>query len=73
MDFFLSKPDLTIHEGFFQEPYQFAMEIDSLTENLDTAFFTRDKNGNINNQDRLLPGVQWFSWTDIEKFTRRKN
>ena len=37
---FLSKPDLRIHLGHFNQPYQFAMEIDSLTENLDTTFFT---------------------------------
>ena len=69
---FLSKPDLTIHEGFFLKRYQVAMEIDSLSENLDTAFFTRSVNGTINNVEDLNPGIDWFHWTEIEKSTRRR-
>lgn len=69
---FLSKPDLTIHDGFFREPYQFAMEIDTMSENLDTGFFTRTVSGAVNNQDALLPESRWFDWTEIEKATRRK-
>lgn len=69
---FLSKPDLTIHDGFFRESYQFAMEIDTMTENLDTGFFTRTVAGTVNNQDSLLPESRWFEWKEIEKITRRK-
>lgn len=69
---FLSKPDLTIHEGFFKEKYQFAMEIDTLSENLDTGFFTRQVEGAMNNIDARIPGTKWFDWTEIEKLTRKK-
>lgn len=60
---FLSKPDLVIHKGFFREKYQLAMEIDNLSENMDTGFFTRTKQGRINNS--LTARVNWFSWIDI--------
>jgi proteasome lid subunit RPN8/RPN11 len=69
---FLSKPDMAIHDGFFRERYQFAMEIDTLTENLNTGFFTRTTSGGANNLDTVLPGSKWFEWTEIEKTTRRK-
>lgn len=69
---FLSKPDLTIQEGFFGKPFQFAMEIDSLTENLDTAFFTRDSGGRVFNSEHRKPGTKWFAWTEIEKSTRKR-
>ena len=61
---FLSKPDLTIQERFFGEPYQFAMEIDSLTERLDTAFFTRTNDGLINNANDKLENSEWYSWLE---------
>lgn len=67
---FLSPPDLKIH-NHFREHYQFAMEIDSVTQDLDTGFFTRQQDGKINNQENLLPGARWFAWTEIEKFTRK--
>lgn len=69
---FLSKPDLRIQEGFFTRPYQFAMEMDSKSENLDTGFFTW-KNGDrgINNVRHPKAGNRWFAWTEIEKFMRR--
>jgi proteasome lid subunit RPN8/RPN11 len=69
---FLSKPDMTIHDGFFREPFQFAMEIDTRTENLDTGFFTRMASGAVNNQDSRIPGAKWFDWTEVEKVTRRR-
>ncbi|MBK6904927.1 MAG: hypothetical protein IPH04_19495 [Saprospirales bacterium] len=69
---FLSKPDMTIQEGFFNKPFQFAMEIDSLTENLDTAFFTRDLDGRVFNSEHRKPGAKWFAWTEIEKSTRKR-
>lgn len=70
---FLSKPDLTIHEGFFREPYQFAMEIDSRTVNFDTGFFTRRKDGQVNNREHKKLHSTWFAWTEIEKFMRQKS
>ncbi len=63
---FLSKPDLRIHDSFFTEPYQFAMEIDSLSTRLDTGFFTRMKNGKVNNRKNLLSHSQWYSWLEAE-------
>lgn len=62
---FLSKPDLVIHNGFFREKYQLAMEIDSMTDNLDTGFFTRTRQGAINNSVRKR--LEWFSWNEIER------
>ncbi len=63
---FLSQPDLRIHNGFFKEKYQLAMVIDSLSEGLDTAFFTRKKTGEMNNRnDRAT--AQWFKWEQLMK------
>lgn len=62
---FLSRPDLRIHDSFFRESFQFAMEIDSLTDRLDTAFFTRMNNGKVNNRKNLKPNTPWYSWEDI--------
>lgn len=70
---FLSQPDLKVQHGHFREPYNFAMEIDSLTENLDTAFFTYLPDGQMNNRNTRLPNSEWFSWSEIEKFTRRNS
>lgn len=59
---FLSLPDQKIHEGHFKEPYQIAMEIDTLMPNLDTAFFTWRSDGKVNNQqDKKVPS-SWFKW-----------
>ncbi|MEL7121140.1 MAG: hypothetical protein AAFO07_16935 [Bacteroidota bacterium] len=64
---FLSKPDLKVQHGHFREPYHFAMEIDSLTTALDTAFFTWKKDlKNMNNN--LTFDKSWLSWVEIEKF-----
>ena len=60
---FLSKPDLAIQRGFFDEDFQFAMEIDSLSDDYDLGFFTHKKNGDINN---MAPKNEWFSWYQIE-------
>lgn len=64
---FLSNQDLRIHDSFFREQYQFAMEIDSLSERLDTGFFTRRFNGQVNNRRNLTKDAVWFSWTEIMK------
>lgn len=69
---FLSQPDLKIHEGFFKQNFQVAMEIDTLSENLDTGFFVRRKDGTINNTRDLKEGEEWYSWIEIEKFLRKK-
>ncbi|MEY4905180.1 MAG: hypothetical protein RLZZ292_2995, partial [Bacteroidota bacterium] len=47
------------------EKYQVAMEIDSLSDNLDTGFFTNTKRGKVNNC--LRERRNWFSWTHIEQ------
>lgn len=60
---FLSVPDMTIQMGFFKEPYQVAMEIDSLSRNLDTGFFTQKTNGKMNNS--LYEKPKWYSWKSI--------
>lgn len=62
---FLSKPDLAIQEGQFNKDFQFALEIDSLNADLDTAFFTRKRNGQMNNSKDLKADTWWFSWKDL--------
>ena len=64
---FLSKPDLKVQHGHFREPYHFAMEIDSLTTDLDTAFFTWKKDLKTMNNN-LTFDKTWLSWVEIEKF-----
>lgn len=62
---FLSMPDLAVQKHFSKE-YQLAMEIDSLTTQLDAAFFTQKQNGSMNNSnDRLAK--KWFSWVKIRQ------
>ena len=63
---FLSNSDLSV-QRHFPLKYQIAMEIDSLTKTLDTAFFTRKKDGTINNVEHRHTGAKWFSWKRIEK------
>ena len=71
---FLSAPDMRIHDGFFKEKHQFAMEIDSLSPDLDTAFFTRKTSGDTNNvQSSEDVEYTWLQWTEIEKTSRRKD
>ncbi|RMG72682.1 MAG: hypothetical protein D6722_05055 [Bacteroidetes bacterium] len=68
---FLSQPDLRIHQGFFRNKHYLAIEIDTKTETLDTAIFTRTQDGTINNsKDRISPG--WFHWTDLEDWIKEK-
>ena len=62
---FLSNSDLSVQKHFSQ-PYQIAMEIDSLTERLDTAFFSRKSSGRMNNVEHRKKGTQWFTWKKIE-------
>lgn len=67
---FLSQPDLKIQEGFFKQLFQFAMEIDPLTQGMDTGFFVRTKNGVINNTRELRPNAKWYKWEDICKYKK---
>ncbi len=69
---FLSSSDISVHKHFPQK-FQLAMEIDSLTQNLDTAFFTRNKTGKINNSNNLIPNSRWFSWKEIERYIREES
>ena len=62
---FLSNSDLSVQKHFAQ-PYQIAMEIDSLTERLDTAFFARKSGGRMNNVEHRNKGTVWFTWKEIE-------
>lgn len=63
---FLSNSDLSVHKHFSQA-FQVAMEIDSLTDRLDTAFFTRKQSGRMNNVEHRNEGATWFAWKEIEK------
>jgi proteasome lid subunit RPN8/RPN11 len=63
---FLSNSDLSVQKHFAQ-PFQVAMEIDSLTGRLDTAFFTRKRSGRMNNVEHRNEGAVWFAWKEIEK------
>ncbi len=63
---FLSLPDQRIHNGFFQEKYQLAMEIDTLSDGLDMALFSRMQSGTVNNRDQRLSD-SWFKWETIMK------
>lgn len=71
---FLSRPDRNISSNFFNKPYHVAMEIDPLLrkENprLDTAFFTQQLNGTLNNNGDVKG--QWFSWTELLQLARSK-
>ena len=64
---FLSRPDLEIHYSHFYRPYHLAMEIDSLSERLDTGFFTYLPSGHMNNSATLRPDTSWFSWAKIRQ------
>lgn len=63
---FLSLPDQRIHNGFFQEKYQLAMEIDTLSDGLDMALFSRMQSGTVNNRDQRI-SESWFKWEKIMK------
>ncbi len=67
---FLSRPDLKIQNGFFKENFQIAMEVDPLTDDMDTSFFTRNSTGEMNNKKDKWSNAAWFRWTDIDKWSR---
>ena len=51
---------------FFKEAYQFAMEIDSISGRLDTGFFTRKKDGVVNNIKDKTIDARWHSWSYLQ-------
>lgn len=69
---FLSKPDMRIQDGFFRKKYQLAMEIDPLTEDMDTTFFSRKQAGKMNNKEDRKENTKWLKWVEIDKWTRKK-
>ncbi len=62
---FLSNADLAVHRQF-PHPYQVAMEIDSLTDRLDMAVFSWNREHRMNNVEDLHENSVWFSWKDIQ-------
>ncbi|MGB1217858.1 MAG: hypothetical protein ACPG5P_08265, partial [Saprospiraceae bacterium] len=63
---FLSNPDQIVHQHF-PHPFQVAMEIESLTDELDLAFFSRKKDGEMNNTYTSGKPKEWFSWKEVEQ------
>ncbi len=56
---YLSNTDLSTHDGFFLQPFQIAVVLDSLTKAFDTGFFSRKHNGIVNNKEF---DTKWVSW-----------
>lgn len=61
---YLSKMDLSIHNGFFTAPWQIAVVLDPLTPGFDTGIFSRQPDGRMNNKAQY-PG-NWIHWTEIQ-------
>ncbi len=59
---FLSDTDLHTHEGFFTQPYQIAIVLDSLTPNWDTGIFSRKFGKHVNNK---IDKIQWIQWKKL--------
>ena len=68
---FLSAPDLKVQYNQFPSPHHFAMEIDPLSPRRDTAFFTYDSSGAMNNADSRRADAAWLSWTTLVDTARR--
>ena len=69
---FLSEADIKVHKDQFSINYLIAMEIDTLTPDYDTAFFTwKDGEERLNNADDCKRNG-WYSFVDMERETRRK-
>lgn len=64
---FLSQSDLYVHEAYFTDKHQFALEIDTETPQWDTGFFTRKSSGVLNNVGTEEPTPNWFHWKEIER------
>ncbi|MBK8723371.1 MAG: hypothetical protein IPL95_14230 [Saprospiraceae bacterium] len=61
---FLSNADLAVQKHF-PSFYQIAMEIDSMTAGLDTAFFPYKSDGFPNNYHLKKEGTKWLQWIEI--------
>lgn len=61
---YLSRQDMTIHEGFFREPWQIAIVLDCLTPGFDVGIFSRKANGSVNNKGDYPPG-NWILWNQL--------
>ena len=70
---FLSEADIKVQKDQFTLDYLVAMEIDTLTPDFDTAFFTWKKGAkHLNNaEDRKLDS--WYSFMDMDRATRLKS
>lgn len=58
---FLSNTDMRTQDGFFRKAYQFAIVLDSLSENYDFAVFSRQLKGPTNQKQDLLAIASWQS------------
>ena len=61
---FLSNADLAVQKHF-PSMYQVAMEIDSMTPQLDTAFFSYNSGGFPNNYHVKKQHSSWMSWVNL--------
>ncbi|MEM7656796.1 MAG: Mov34/MPN/PAD-1 family protein [Bacteroidota bacterium] len=59
---YLSTMDLNIHEGFFTAPFHLAIVLDSRTVGFDTGFFSRKRDGQVNNKSLES---RWISWKSL--------
>ena len=61
---FLSNADLAVQKHF-PSMFQVAMEIDSMTPQLDTAFFSYNSAGFPNNYHVKKQNTTWMSWVNL--------
>lgn len=70
---FLSKPDVSIQQTFFNQKFHVAFELDSVQseKNLDYMFgiFSWKKGNGLNNLDDLAGS--WFNWSDVAQWMSR--
>ncbi len=59
---FLSQKDIELHEHFFQQNYQMAIVLDSLSERWDSIFVSRDTNGILETKRDV---AHWIAWKDF--------
>lgn len=64
---YLSRTDLTLHNGFFLEPFQVAVVLDSLTDQFETGLFSRKKNKEVNNKETIK---KWEHWKGLVELTK---
>ena len=70
---FLSKPDVSIQQTFFNQKFHVAFELDSVQseKNLDYMFgiFSWKKGSGLNNLDDVAGS--WFNWSDVAQWMTR--